>query len=334
MHLYNFLLLPALLLSAVACKKEDPLKNIDKKALFATPTSAELEAVRASWQARQLTPTDVKVESTHEIHKDKLHYKIISFRLQGLKQYVGVLVPVTANPLPVRMSVYGFSLTDPVIHEAVQTTDNVPFVYVLPSLRGQTLSVNINGVEYTAPAAEGTRNDAFDAATDDAIAGLNAVLAVTPQADAGRVGVRGGSRGGTVALLMAIRDKRVKLAAGVAFPVDLLVGTSTHQNDPTYRFQFLDALIKGSETLQAARQRMIASSPTFFYQSLPPTQMHFGEKDDITPPQPAVMLFDKMKAAGMGANISYFEYSNRDHHNIGTNNPELQTRINTFLDQL
>ncbi|MBO9562739.1 MAG: prolyl oligopeptidase family serine peptidase [Niastella sp.] len=334
MHLYNFLQLSALLFCAVACKKEDPLKNIDKKALFATPTSAELEAVRASWQSRQLTPVDVRIESTHEIFKDRLYYKIVSFRLQGIKQYVGALVPVTTSPLPVRMSVYGFSLTDPVIHEAVQTNDNVPFIYALPSLRGQTLSVNINGVEYKAPASEGTRNDAFDAATDDAIASLNALLTIAPQADASRVGVRGGSRGGTVALLMAIRDKRVKLAAGVAFPVDLLAGTSTHQNDPTYRFQFLDALINGSETLPVARQRLIASSPTFFYQSLPPTQMHFGEKDDITPPQPAVILFDKMKAAGMGANISYFEYSNRDHYNIGIDNPELQTRINTFLDQL
>jgi dienelactone hydrolase len=318
-----------------SCKKQDALRGIDKSALFATPTSGELETIQTAWQKRDLAPKDITIEETHIIN-NRLNLNLISFRLFGNKQFAGVLVPVTTKPLPVQLFVYGFSLEDPISYQRIKTstsdTSSLPFIYVVPALRGQSLTLLVNDIEYKSPLSEGTRNDAFDGATDDVIACLNAVAVAFKEADTSKVMVRGGSRGGTVALLMAERDKRVKLAAAIAFPADLLQLTSTHQNDDTYKFQFLDALINGNATLEETRIKMIASSPLYFCQYLPKTQIHFGGKDNITPARQGEVLFNTMKTLGLEANMEFFIYKDRGHSDISNN--EMEERIKQFFNQL
>lgn len=330
---YPIALLGLILISG-SCKKTDPLSGIDKNALFAPPAAAELDAIQTTWQNRNLQPGDVTIEETHTIN-NSLQLHIISFRANGYKQFAGVLVPATQKALPVRLYVAGFSLDNPVSYQKIQaSSDTLPFLYIVPALRGQSLTLVINDTEYKTPLSEGTRNNAFDGATDDAIACLNAVAIAFKEADTSRVAVRGGSRGGTVALLMAERDKRVKLAAAVAFPTDLLSLAEKHQRDDTYKFQFLDALINGKATLQETRTKMLASSPLYFCRQLPEAQIHFGEKDDITPPHQGELLFNAMKAAGRAADIEFFIYKDRSHHNIGDHNNEMQERIERFFQQL
>jgi len=320
-----------------SCKKKDILSDIDKHALFALPTAAELDAIQTAWQKRDLTPLNVTIEETHAI-SNKLALKLISFRLYGYKQYAGVLLPVTTKPLPVQLFVCGFSLNDPVSYQSIKTslsdTATLPFIYVVPALRGQSLNLVVNDIAYSTPVSEGTRNDAFDGATDDAIACLNAVAIAFKEADTTKVMIRGGSRGGTVALLMAERDKRVKRAAGVAFPSDLLGLTKMHQQDATYQFQFLNALITNSATLEETRTKMIASSPLYFCGKLPETQIHYGDKDDITPSAQGEMLFNAMKNSGLEDHIDFYLYKDRTHTSIGINNAEMEERINTFFRQL
>lgn len=331
----SIVLLLGLTILSGSCQKKDALRGIDKNALFATPTAEELEVIKTTIQQRDLTPHDVSVEETHVINS-KLSLKLISFRLYGHKQYAGVLLPVSVKPLPVQLFVYGFGLTEPRSYQSVKTSDtaSLPFIYVVPALRGQLLTLLVNDKTYNTPTSEGTRNDAFDGATDDAIACLNAVATLFKEADTSRVMVRGGSRGGTVALLMAERDKRVKLAAGVAFPTELLKLTSTHQNDPTYRFQFLDALINGTATLEETRVKMIASSPLYFCRQLPKTQIHFGEKDNITAAAQGELLLNAMKTAGLQDSMELFIYKDRGHSDIGTGNNEMEERIHNFFSQL
>ena len=69
--------------------------------------------------------------------------------------------------------------------------------------------------------SEGDRSDVWDGATDDALALLNVALKITPEADARRIAVFGRSRGGTVALLAAIRDPRIRQVVDWAGPSDL-----------------------------------------------------------------------------------------------------------------
>lgn len=330
---YCAFLLTGLLIFSASCKKKDALPGIDKNALFAGPSQSELDAVKQAWTQRNLIPQNITIEQTHTINS-KLSLRMISFRLNGRKQYAGVLVPITSAPLPVRIFVAGFGLDQPVSQHSVQVSENspLPFVYVVPALSGQKLSFNVNGTNYDSPTSEGTRNDAFDGASDDVIAALNAVAAAFTEADASKVMIRGGSRGGTVALLTAIRDDRVKLAVGIAFPSDLIGLTASNQNDPTYKFQFLDALINKSATLEETRLKMIASSPLYFCKDLPKTQVHFGGKDVITPAQQGEKLLNAMKALGLEGQLELFIYPDRTHE-MG-NNPEMEERIKIFFSQL
>jgi pimeloyl-ACP methyl ester carboxylesterase len=336
MRKFSAIALLATVICTASCKK-DELKGIDTDALFATPTTQEIESIRATISQRNLTPTDAVVENSYDINS-KLMLKMISFRLYGYKQYAYVLLPVTANPLPVQLYINGFGLDKPNSSESIKLstdTGSFPLVYEAPALRGQSLTWEVNGTSYTTPVSEGTREDAFDGATDDAIATLNAVGALFPgAADTTRVAVRGGSRGAAVTLLMAERDKRVKRAVGVAVPTDLLSSTKTHQGDPTYKFQFLDALINGTATLQQARTKLIASSPLYFCSQLPKAQIHFGENDDITPTTEGDKMVNAMKASGHSDNLEMFVYKDRDHTNIGTDNTEMAERIKAFFSAL
>ncbi|HEX2630557.1 MAG TPA: prolyl oligopeptidase family serine peptidase [Chitinophagaceae bacterium] len=316
-----------------SCTK-DLLKGFNKEALFAPPTQGELDLIKADWQNRDLTPATIVIEQTHAINS-RVNLNIVSFQLYGHKQYAGVLVPVTLRSLPVQLYVYGFGLTEPYSYQnfRISPTDTLPFIYVVPALRGQYLNMVVNDTTYKTLVSEGTRNDAFDGAADDAIATLNAVLQIF-NADTARVMVRGGSRGGTVALLVAERDKRVKRAVGVAFPTDLLGLTATHTRDDTYQFQFLDALVKGNATVEETRRKMIASSPLYFCELLPKTQIHFGENDTITPAEQGQLLLNAMRSLGLEINLELYTYPGRSHHDIRSNNTELENRIRSFFSPL
>jgi hypothetical protein len=149
---YIFLLLSATLVIAFSCKKND-LAGIDKITLFAEPRQEEVKAVETAWQNRDLTPQNVRIEQTHAIH-GKLNLHIISFQFYGSQQYAGVLVPVTQKALPVQVFVYGFSLDDPISFQNIRTssdTANLPFIYIVPALRGQSLRLLVNSTEYTSP---------------------------------------------------------------------------------------------------------------------------------------------------------------------------------------
>jgi dienelactone hydrolase len=322
---------------AGSCKKNDALSGIDKNALFAAPSSTELAAIKTNWKTRNLHPENIVIEATDVIN-NQVSFHLISFRMNGNKQYAAALVPASSKPLPVLLFVYGFGLNDPVSYQNIKLvssdTATLPFIYLMPALKGQSLHFTVNDKTYTSPLSEGMRNDAFDGATDDAIACLNALASSFKNVDTTRVMVRGGSRGGTVALLMAERDKRVRRTAAVAFPSDLLGLTATHQQDATYKFQFLDALIAGTSTLEEARTKMIASSPLYFCDQLSKTQIHFGDKDDITPAVQGEMLFNAMKSLGLQDSIELFLYKDRGHSNIGISNVEMEERIQGFFSQL
>jgi len=79
---------------------------------------------------------------------------------------------------------------------------------------------------------------------------------------------------------------------------------------------------------------MIASSPLYFCDQLPKTQMHCAENDWITPASQGEMLLNTMKNRGLGDRVELFIYKSRDHSNIATDNTEMEARINAFFHQL
>lgn len=337
MHTLNrralFLLLSVGLL--LSCD-DDFLDGFNRAELFAAPSQSELDAVRADWATRELMPTDYRIEQQAEVANGTV-LKIISFRLGNLREYGALLVPKSNIALPVRMFINGFGLGNTVNAirlEISSATFNSPYVFAIPALRGQSLSITVNGTEYTTPVSEGIHCDAFDRAADDAIAFLNAIERMENKADVNRVAVRGGSRGATVALLVGERDERVKMAFAVAGPTNLLELTSVNENDLTYQCQFLDALVGGGATIDDVRHSLIASSPLFFAEHLPKTQVHAAQADTIVPVSQGEELKYKMEELGLESRFELFIYPGRDHATIGSDNQELNDRIARLLAEL
>ncbi|HZY80092.1 MAG TPA: prolyl oligopeptidase family serine peptidase [Cyclobacteriaceae bacterium] len=320
----------------ISCSDDPFLDGFDTAALFASPTQAELDAISSEWRARDLSPKDYKVEQTTDVgNGTKL--KIVSFHVSGYKEYGMLLVPAGDDSLPVRMYFGGFGkdvTENSVILQMGNEAAANPFVFAIPAFRGQPLKLTINGTSYTTPLSEGEHCDAFEGAADDAIAFLNVINVIEDKVDVERTSVRGGSRGGTVSLLMAERDRRVKIAICVAGPANMLELTSTHENDPTYQCQFLDGLVNKNTTVADARKKMIASSPIFFAKDLPRTQMHLGEEDVIVPVSQGDELKEKVKQVGSRGTFDLFIYDGRGHDDIANGNTELNTRIETLLNDL
>lgn len=334
MKAYCFPFLLFLIVGSLSCKKSDVLKGFDKAALFAAPTATEIEAVEHNWTQRNLVPRDISIEEAQSI-SPKLSAYIISFRLGGIKEYAAVLVPTTNQRVPLLFYAGGFGINEePVNSVKIKLpAEDLPFIYVVPAMRGQYVSIEVNDRLMRSSLSEGSRLDAFDGATDDVIAGLNAVGYLFQQADTNRAMIRGGSRGGTVALLAGIRDSRFKRIAPVAFNSDFMNLTAQLYNDPTYKGQFLDGLLNGTASIAQTRQRIIASSPLYFCSRIPKAQLHAAQNDRITPVSQAELLYNGMKKQGLGDRVTLFIYPARDHSNIATANTELESRINTFFSE-
>lgn len=336
MRLPLFILLCSML--ACSCSENgEYLDNFDRNALFAKPTQGELEAVKQDWLARDLTPSHYATEQTYQILGNGTVLKFISFHVSGLKEYGALLIPASDKTLPVRMLLGGFSReikTNVVQLQVDEAFSDKHFILAIPALRGQSLRIILNGTTYESPICEGEHRDAFDEATDDALAFLNVIDSLEPLADVNRVSVRGGSRGGTVALLMGERDDRVKIAIDIAGPTDLITLTDIHENDPTYQYQFLEALVNKTSTMEQVRHKLIASSPIFFAEDLPFTQLHMAENDQIVPLSQGIALKTEIETFEVEPFFQLFIYPGRDHTNIATDNNVLNDRIESVLSSL
>lgn len=332
--------IPLLVLATAAiflfasCKK-DFLSKSEKAALFAEPTTAELDNILTNWQSRNLTPSDYSVLQQADILSGQYQLKIVSFKLNNIKEYGALIIPTTTTKVPVQLYVVGFALDVFTygVNLAINVGSGSAHILAIPAMRGQSLELTINGTVYTSPKSEGAHCDAFDEATDDVLAFLNLVQQTEQYADVNRTGVRGGSRGGTVALLAGIRDGRIKRVVDVAGPTNMFELTAQSEKDPTYQCQFLSSFKNGQATLVETRNKMLASSPIYFAQHLPLAQLHMGLKDKTVPIKQGNDLQEKINALGSAAKFQLFTYD-RTHEDIATNNTELAERIEDFFSQL
>lgn len=193
--------------------------------LFAPPNKQEIAAISEEWNKRDLLPKEVtKIdEQDIVIRKIKMKATVISHKVHGYLHYGVVLVPDGMEPgqHPTIIELKGVSPGYGPL--AINDLETAPFlckeagkfIYILPSYRGERLI--LNNKEYL---SEGDRTDSWDGATDDALALVNAAISLFPQINAERIGVFGRSRGGSVALLAGIRDKRIKQVVALSGPVD------------------------------------------------------------------------------------------------------------------
>ena len=282
-----------------------PLAPTRLDTLFAAPTPAELARVERMWNARDLSPRDVAIERTYEMTIGGIEHsvRVIRHTVAGVVHHGVVLVPRGVQGAPILVEAKGvspsfFPLDVSDLTSTVLLGDDARRVIrVAPSYRGERLIVGVD--TFT---SGGDRSDVWDGATDDLLTFLNVAKATIAEADTSRVCVFGRSRGGTVGILASLRDRSIDCTVAWAAPTDWfeLMGqngwTLRQTAEESVHLQssltgiggqflntFLRRLVAGEETVDAARMRMIASSPLYFAERIGCMQAHWGVEDVIVP---------------------------------------------------
>lgn len=287
--------------------------------VFAKPTGTEIESIIADWDNRDLAPSQIRLEKSAESNIEgwKANVKIVSYVVHGYKNYGAVIIPKNARAgcCPVIVDAKGVSPTyfplEPEKIESLRMMDKLKdrFIYVVPSFRGEKMI--FDGATYS---SEGDRRDAIDGATDDTISFLTAALTISPEADRSRICIFGHSRGGTVAMLTGIRDKRIDCVVNVAGPTDWFYAMGTEGWTEQELWQegvrihaspletggqnlerFMGKAFDRNASIDEVRHNMIASSPLYFATRMPPSQHHYGIEDISVPVRNGRQLAEILK---------------------------------------
>ena len=292
--------------SVYAIDLESELDNV-----FAAPTAAEIEAVRADWAARDISPVDVFVEftETYPLGETPATLRVVSHQVGEVRHYGAILAPDSAAPgtLPVLMYLHGGDSgvdvgdIDIVGHFLGELRDS--FVYVIPSFRNERLEYGDSVWVSTGPGGH------WDYDVDDALALLNVALELTPQATSEGVIIIGGSRGAGVAMLAGIRDERIENIVAFFGPTDFfddwvrhivreaVLGrprklTGVAHMDST----FVQPYMRGEIELAEVRLELVRRSSVLFAEDLPAVQLHHGDSDETVAVSQAYSMIRAMEA--------------------------------------
>jgi len=293
---------------------------------YSPPTEAQLQEVQNLWSERDLSAQGVVLahrDDSHEAYQLRIYEHLVG----GQKHYGAVTIPKTElqSVFPVVLFADGLDQQNPTMDVGTWTDGAQPVldraVFVIPVFRGRTL---IYGE--LAFAAEGDFCDAYDGATDDSIALLNVAQAELPQADFARLLVRGPSRGGNVALLLAERDDRVTVASAQSAPTDFYRQEVADSYGSQYRCQFLTG-----KTEEQSRQRMLASSPLRFPMKPGVQRVYIdhGEQDQVVPLWNAEEMVQALEAQQV--DVQYFSYPGLGHTDLGSS-PDFNARRGQIYD--
>lgn len=294
-------------------KIETSFPGIDMTSLVADPTPEEIQLAWETVNQRDRSVKGLIEEDTFSLFLSgyPAMAKIVSHVVDSNRHYGGIIIPQTdeAQRLPVLVYLEGFGQQAPAVW--INQNDLLlthlgkdywhKFIIVIPSYRGQTLYFNDSTNNQISYKSEGERKDAFDGAAEDALGLLNVALQTVKNVDKERILVMGGSRGGTVALLMAQRDPRIKWILNFVGPLDFIGRTLFQRTFDLKRLEdglksnyevpsnfgeqhvyfFLEELKKGEASLPTARRKIIQSSPHYFAPKLAQAQMqlHYGVRD-------------------------------------------------------
>ncbi|MEL6543324.1 MAG: prolyl oligopeptidase family serine peptidase [Myxococcota bacterium] len=332
----SILLLLALALGACG-EDESTLKarlqnlGVSTRALFAPPSSEELSASRTA-RPRDRSPDSALVLETRVTESgDSL--RVVSHRVDGELRYGAIYVPADASELtPVLVSSIGFGPPFELPLDGIPGAGfNGTAISAFPAFRGHTLRLGEQSW-----VAEGERFDQCDGGTEDALHFLEVVFALEPLADPERVIFAGGSRGGNVSMIAALRDDRIDRVASIAGPTSYLVEEFADNPNlrPLYENWFVRDLLDGSGSVAAARARMIACSPLYFIDELPPTQLHHGTADVQVPLRSATDFIAARDSQGIPSErLEVFLYEGEG-HSFSTRLQEVNARIIEFSSDL
>jgi dipeptidyl aminopeptidase/acylaminoacyl peptidase len=276
------------------------------------PSHKEINEILSDQRKKDLSPKDVVIHDSILLFNGNRLY-ILSHKVESLTHYGAVSIPANSNgkKLPVIVFAAGgdgmhkeIDISQDFNHPAIQFPSflgeefDKKFIVVIPSFRGQQLIVGDRKYQ-----SDGNVSDAFDGATTDALAFKNVILQTFKQADEGRIAIYGGSRGGTVALLAASRDKRIKRVIVVAAPTDMKALYQLYPDQ--FKLLFFNDLLSGKITESEARRKFISISPIYFTKELPMVQLHHDKNDPFVPVEFAEKLINDITTNGKNID-SYF----------------------------
>lgn len=276
-------------------------RDIDFHLLLQPPVPAEIEQTYVQVSSRNHFQDRVEIAATRQfpIGGHWFEARFIRHRVDGSLHCGLALVPRGAAPnslagvvdVPgVRWDFPTRNLSEWQSYGRRALGARMPqFAILAPCLRGSAVEAAGFRIE-----AEGDPRDAFDGAATDVVAFAYAAREVVPELDFRRLVVFGWSRGGTVALLAASRSSIFRAAVSFSGPMDFfremnrtedwaerLSAAYRSRRLHTWETQQLDFFVHGRDHLpiSALRSRLIASSPLYFVDRLPPTQIHQGRDD-------------------------------------------------------
>lgn len=258
---------------------DDP--GISMEALFREPSSEELEEIREEWKEKDFSPKDVQVVYRAQLENgDSIN--VISHLVNGSIHYGAIRIPygLPVETAPILLVLEGGGTGIDLSHLNKLTRGRCreqadQFISILPSYRGCI----IRGEDFCFR-SEGYYGDPWLGPAEDATSFLNAVKHLYQKGDDTRVLANGLSRGATVALIIG----------SLTEALDYIIATSSHT-------KFLDEHVISKEKVgqsypmafytpsaspEIIRKRLIASSPCFFAESLPPFDLHQGGLDQQT----------------------------------------------------
>ncbi|MHC4550151.1 MAG: alpha/beta hydrolase family protein [Planctomycetota bacterium] len=325
------------------------VEGVDFTRLFAPPSQAEIDAILAEWAGRQPQAQDVNVVATTSLGLGAVDVTVhvVSHVVDGPRHYGAILVPDGALPgsLPILMYAHGGD-------GGVDIDQVVPFlpfilgsgiddfVIAIPSFRAEPLT--FDGTTYV---SDGPPSP-WDRDVDDALALLDVVAGLTPEADPARIGILGFSRGACVALLMAIREPSIDLVVEFFGPTDFFgpfvqqVVAEALRGNPRglpglahLDQELIQPLKSGQLTIEDVRPEILRRSPVYFADRLPQVQVHHGTDDTVVPVGEAERLIAVMAALGRRApEFEFYLYPGGGHDPLTL--PGSIPRTVSFLDRL
>lgn len=302
-------------------------------ALMAAPTDAEIAAVASDFALMTYACEDDGFEVVDTRAGVYAHFSLVAYHSEGLRIYGIVTRPKNAGNYPLLLYNHGGE-------SGLTTTEldhplSFAFVQVASSFRSEP--VYWFGETYVSDGEPST----WDGDVKDALVMLSCAEQLA-DVDQSRVVTFGGSRGGAVSLLAAIRLPGKFLRVVELFgPTDFF--------DPIYRADLEALLNSGAEdtrpgvdllrnevivpyldglmSLTDARKALLRRSALYFADRLPPVQIHHGTADEIVPITQSDRLAMQLENVNTGS--EYFQYEGKGHDpNLGD---ELIVRILAFL---
>ena len=282
-------------------------------ALFAPATAAEIEQVEAEWATRTPEVSGVRLELDSlgtNILTGPLRYRVFSHTVGGVRHYGAVVTPEGAETgsLPVIVVAHGDTLGADVDRTALLNfflPDELTSALVIPSYRAEALRFPDRRYVSEGPPSP------WDQDVDDVLSFLSVAFQEAPELDEERVVALGFSRGGTVALIAAARDKRIDAVVELAGPTDFLGEYAREIVEEALEgevrslpgFEDLHEMViqpweEGTLSTAEARIELVRRSPVYFVDHMPPVQLHHGDADQVVAWSEAQRLSDVMREAG------------------------------------